>query len=200
MSRLALGVVALIGSLVVLAGCSVLAPGFDATGACTSDGRAAGAYPQLEAIIPPTLDGKKPQTLDSGRNCTTAGLATLASHGVTEVRFAGALWPTAAESGTSLAVFSAPGLTAAWLGEYYEAGARSDSKVVSIRTSTPTVDGRPGFRLDAQNDTSLEAIVTWPDPTGSVIRAAIVSEAARDGATPAKVDAAVQRAIAAFAP
>jgi hypothetical protein len=192
--------VALLGTTVLLAGCSILTPGFDPTGACTSDGQAAGAYPDLEALIPTTLDGKPPQSLDSGRKCTPDGLGTLASHGLTEVRFAGAVWPTAAESGTSLAVFSAPDLTAAWLGEYYEAGAKTDSKVVSLKTSTPTVQGRPGFRLDAQNDTSLEAIVTWPDATGSVIRVAVVSEAARDGATPAKVDAAVQQAIAAFRP
>ena len=199
-SRALAGLLALLGALVLVGGCSVVSPDFDPTGACTSDGRAPGAYPSLEALVPATLDGTKPQSLDSGRNCTKDGLATLASHGISEVRFAGALWPTAAESGTSLAVFQAPGLSAKWLEEYYEAGARSSTKVSGYTASAPAVQGRQGYRLDAENDGRLQSIVAWPDASGSVIRVAIVSEAARDGATLATRDAALQRAIAAFAP
>jgi hypothetical protein len=196
-SRLA---VAALAATILLEGCSLGAAAFDPTGPCTADGRAAGAYPDLEKLIPATLDGKAPQTLDSGRSCTTDGLGTLASHGITELRFAGGVWPTAAESGTSLAVFSAPGLTGPWLEEYYEAGARTDSKVAALAASTLTVQGRPAERIDVQNDTSMQAIVTWPDAAGTAIRVAIVSEGARDGATKAKVDAAMQQAIAAFGP
>jgi len=194
------GVVALLGVAGIVAGYSLLTPGFDPNGACTSDGRAPAAYPALEALVPATFDGKKPQSLDSGRKCTTEGLATLASHGITEARFAGAFWPTAAESGTSLAVFQAPGLTAQWLSEYYEAGARASSNVTTLRPSTTTVQGQPAYRLDVENGGNLQSVVTWPDPATSVIRVAIVSEAARDGATLAKLDASVQQAIAAFAP
>lgn len=182
---------------VAIAGCSLAGSSFDPNGPCTSDGRQPGAYPQLEALVPTTLDGKRPGQLDSGRNCTAEGLGTLAGHGIHEVRFAGGIWQTGAESGTTLAVFSAPGLTAAELGEFYEAGARASSKVSAIETSAPAVQGRAGYRLDAENDGRLQSIVTWPDPAAEVVRVVIVSSAARDGATPASHADAVQRAIAA---
>ena len=181
----------------VIAGCSLAGSSFDPSGPCTADGRQPGAYPELEALVPRSLDGKPPGQLDSGRNCTAAGLGTLAGHGLHEVRFAGGIWQTGAESGTTLAVFSAPGLTAAQLGEFYEAGARARSKVSAIDTSAPTGQGRAAYRLDAENDGRLQSIVTWPDPGAGVIRVVIVSSAARDGATPASHAAAVRGAIAA---
>src|SRR5829696_7976741 len=45
-------------------------PSFDPTGDCTTDGRAPGAYPELEALVPTRYQGVPPGTLDSGRNCT----------------------------------------------------------------------------------------------------------------------------------
>ncbi len=197
-ARVATVLVALAAAAVLIAGCSFGAAAFDPNGPCTTDGRAAGAYPDLEALVPSTLDGKSPASLDSGRKCTSDGLATLASHGITEVRFAGAVWPTGAESGTSLAVFSAPGLTPAWLGESYEAGARASSKVSGYTATTPVVQGRQGYRLDAENNGNLQTVVVWPAPAGPVMRVAIVSGAARDGTTLASQQLAVQRAIAAF--
>jgi hypothetical protein len=192
-------VLALVASAVLLvAGCSIVTPGFDPTGPCTADGREPGAYPDLEARVPATLAGKAPKQLDSGRNCTPAGLGSLADHGLGEVRFAGAIWPTAAESGTTLAVFRADGLTAQVLGAFYEAGARASSKVSPLSISSPIVQGRPGYRLDVDNDGRLQTIVTWPDAAGTVVRVAIVSGAARDGTTPTSQEIAVQQAIAAF--
>jgi hypothetical protein len=199
-SRVAAVAIAVLAAATMLAGCSLGAAAFDPSGPCTTDGRMPGAYPELERLVPASFDGKAPQTLDSGRTCSSDGLGTLAGHGIRELRFAGGVWSTAAESGTSLAVFSAPGLTGPWLEEYYEAGARTDSKVASLVTSTLTAQGRPAERIDVQNDTSLQAIVIWPDATGTVIRVAIVSQGARDGATKATIDAAVQQAIAAFPP
>ena len=65
---------------------------FDPTGACTADGSAPGAYPELEALVPTTYEGKGPDRLDSGRNCTPQNLATLQAAGIDEVRFAGGTW------------------------------------------------------------------------------------------------------------
>ena len=53
-------------------------PSFDPTGDCTTDGRAPGAYPDLEALVPTKYQGVAPGTLDSGRNCTVTNLGSLA--------------------------------------------------------------------------------------------------------------------------
>ena len=45
-------------------------PSFDPTGDCTTDGRAPGSYPDLEALVPTKFMDVAPGTLDSGRNCT----------------------------------------------------------------------------------------------------------------------------------
>ena len=47
---------------------------FDPSTPCTADGRAAGAYPDLEASIPAIYDARGPDHLDSGRNCTARSL------------------------------------------------------------------------------------------------------------------------------
>src|SRR5215213_3619796 len=47
---------------------------FDPTGPCLTDGSAAGAYPDLEALVPTTYEGRAPDTLDSGRHCSSEEL------------------------------------------------------------------------------------------------------------------------------
>src|SRR6185437_15456567 len=86
--------VLLLSATVLLSACSggVAAASFEPGSACTSDGRFAGAYPDLEALVPGAYRGDAPQTLDSGRICTAAGLGSLAADGVKEVRFAGETW------------------------------------------------------------------------------------------------------------
>jgi hypothetical protein len=123
--RARLLVLILLLGLVAGACSSAPAATFSAAGPCLADGRAPGAYPNLEALIPKALDGRAPDHLDSGRNCSAANLGTLASHGVTQVMFAGGAWTDSATQGVTLAVFTAPGLQAAWLGEWYEASARA---------------------------------------------------------------------------
>ncbi len=189
--------VAIIAAALLLAGCSIGAPAFDPSGPCVADGRLPGAYPELEALVPRSFDGRAPDQLDSGRNCTDANLGTLSGHGIREVRFAGGLWKTGAESGVTLAVFRADGLTADLMGEFYKAGALASSKISSYQTSQPTVAGRPGYRLDVENDGRIQSIVAWPDASAGTIRVALVSSAARDGATLASHDATVQKALAA---
>jgi hypothetical protein len=85
---------------VVLAACGAAIPvvSFDPASACTTDGRQPGAYPDLEALLPTSYQGKAPDNVDSGRNCTTAAMGALAGEGIDGVRFAGA----------TLALFSIP--------------------------------------------------------------------------------------------
>lgn len=181
-----------------LAACGGGGATFDPSGPCVADGREVGAYPDLEAEIPTSLDGAGPDRLDSGRNCTDVNLGTLADHGVSEVRFAGGLWERGAESGTTLAVFSADGLTAEWLGEFYEDGARSGRKTSDVQVSHPQVGGREAFRLDLVNDRNLQTIVTVDTDEPGIVRATLVSSAARDVGEESAHEAAVDEALAAW--
>jgi hypothetical protein len=162
--------VLLFAALVALIGAAcggTAAASFDPTGPCRVDGRVAGAYPQLEALIPKTFDGAPPKTLDSGRNCSAANLGTLASHGVTEVRFAGGVWPDGPNSGLTLAVFQAPGLQADWIGELFEASARSARTTGNIKISKPSVGGVTAHRMDLVNGESAQTVIAWAATTDS---------------------------------
>jgi hypothetical protein len=165
------------------------APSFDPTGPCSVDGRVAGAYPDLEARIPKVIAGKPPQSIDSGRNCTAANLTTLANHGLTEVHFAGAVWSDAAQSAITLSVWQAPGLQAAWMGEWFEAGARAANSTGGIQTSRPTINGRQAYRLDLVNSESQQVVITWPSPSGDLVQVLLAAD---------EPEARIQQAIAAF--
>ena len=109
--------------VVLLAGCGPASvyKSFDPSAPCSTDGRFPGAYPALEARLPATFMGRPPDTIDSGRNCSATELGTLAGHGISEVRFAGASWFLSGNAGITLAMFTGQGLTAEWIGEWYEA-------------------------------------------------------------------------------
>jgi hypothetical protein len=182
---------------VVLAGC---APAFDPNGPCTSDGSAKGAYPELEAVIPKTFRGSGPTDLDSGRFCSTDALATLATRGVKELRFAGGTWSTGTDSGVSLAVFvdaNGPPLEATWLADFYESGARSGKNVQSIQRSSGSV-GRlaNAERVDVLNGESFQTIVVWPQD--GLVAVALVADFIREIQTREAHDAVVNEAIGAF--
>ena len=99
---------------------------FDPTSPCETDGRFAGAYPDLEALLPTAFEGKAPDTVDSGRSCTDGALGPLAAAGVEGLRFAGATWALGGTSGATVAVFEGDGLDAAKLLAFYEDGARAE--------------------------------------------------------------------------
>lgn len=184
----------LVGGLIALAlaACSGDAGSrtFDPKASCTVDQRLPGAYPALEALVPAALDGRAPDRLDSGRNCSDANLSTLLGHGIEEIRFAGGLWQESATSGMTLAVFTAEGLTAAMMSEWYEAGARAARKTERIETSQPTIGGHEGFRLDALNGESLQTVVVWPSPAADdVVRVVIAADMPEER---------IQAAVAAF--
>jgi hypothetical protein len=180
-----------------VSGCGGPGATFDPSGPCVVDGRTAGAYPDLEARVPPTLDGAAPTALDSGRHCTPAGLGALANHDLEEVRYAGAIWDLKGGNGVSSVVFALPdgaALPAAWIAEFYEAGARAGKKTGNIQVEDFALpDGRLGTRLDVLNDLSLQTIVTWQDD--AVARAVLVATPIGLGATRAAHDELVQWAL-----
>ncbi len=149
--------------LALVGGCS-LEPveSFDPTGPCTIDGQAEGAYPDLEALVPGTYEDRGPDLLNSGRNCTPENLGTLADSGIEELRFAGGTWDFGNDNAAVLAVFTADGLTADLLADFYAESARASSRTQLTGESEPTIAGRPGRRLDTKTGERLQTVVTWP--------------------------------------
>jgi hypothetical protein len=195
-----------IAAVLVVAGLVASAcgsPPFDPTGPCTADGSAAGAFPEIEALVPATFRGGSPGSLDSGRTCTPEGLGTLAGHGITELRFAGGTWETGTSSGVSLAVFDVPGLAAggldpAWVAEFYEAGARRGRNVESVETGDYAVgEEGSGRRVDALNGESFQTVVVL-ERDGRIV-VALIGSFIREIGTREAHEAVVREAVDAIA-
>jgi len=150
---------------------------FDPASPCTQDGRYPGAYPALEARLPKLLLGRAPDAVDSGRNCTVAELGTLAGHGIREVRFAGASWFLSGNAGVTLALFTGEGLTAEWLGEWYESTARAARNTRQIDPTRPTIAGAQAYRLDTINGESNQTIVDWTPAGGDAVYVVVAADA-----------------------
>lgn len=162
-SRLILAVPLLVFALASCGSATAPSASFDPASACTTDGRFAGAYPDLEALLPKAFEGDAPATVDSGRNCTPAALGTLAAAGIDGVRFAGATWPMGGTSGLTVAVFEGDGLDAATMLEFYEHGAEQANRTEKQVTSDTSVGGVQARRLDVLgSDGTGQTIVTWP--------------------------------------
>jgi hypothetical protein len=181
--RVTAALVAGLALAVTVAACGRETPvaSFDPASACETDGRFAGAYPELEALLPTAFEGKAPETVDSGRSCTDAALGTLAGAGVDGLRFAGATWALGGTSGVTLAVFEGDGLDAARLLTFYEDGARTARRTEKLKVSDTTVGATDAKRLDVLgSDGTGQTIVTWPgDAPGrvNVLLAADVGDA-----------------------
>lgn len=184
-----IGFVMLIVALLAAACGGSAAPSFDPTGTCTSDGRAPGAYPDLEALVPKLYQGVAPGTLDSGRNCTAANLGALASFGISEVRFAGATWSFGGERAVVLAVFRSSGLTTEAMGNFYLASARAAARTQVVASTAPMVSGRQGWRLDTTTSERTQTVVIWPSTTSDMVNVVISNDLP---------DARIQDAIDAF--
>jgi hypothetical protein len=187
-----LAIVALIAT-----GCS--GARFDPTGPCTVDGRAAGAYPELERQIPSTFDEVAPTALDSGRSCSPTALGSLASHHVGELRFAGAQWHLGDRSGVTMAALSSPtGLDAEWVGEFYESSARVARHTENVSAGQTRVGGVDAFRIETLNDeTSFQTVVVWPGK--EVVDVVLVASDVHEIGSRAAHDEIVDRAVAALA-
>jgi len=167
----------LLAVLLLAAGCAANAgASFDPTGACSTDGKIAGAYPDLEALVPKTYRGAPPETLDSGRNCTPGGLGPLASLGIDEVRFAGGTWTFGADRAVVLAVFRTTGLDADDLATFFTPTAQTAARTKINSESTPTVAGRPGHRIDTTTSETDQSVIVWPATEPGVVNVVISSD------------------------
>jgi hypothetical protein len=199
---------AIAAALVAIAslGCGSPTPSQDFTGSCATDGKAPGAYPDLERVVseqwgqvsPDAFASIPPTTVDSGRNCTPASLGTLAAHGVKEVRFAGATWDRGNGNATVRVILRAPAgappLQGPWVEEFYEAGARASSKTENIEITRPSMDGAgPVYRIDTLNNLSLQTVLVWPSDDG--VRVALVSTTVDPGASRAEHERRVSEAV-----
>jgi hypothetical protein len=175
---------------VVLAACSAPAASFDPAGPCVADGSAPGAYPDLEARIPTTYEDRGPETLDSGRNCTAANLGSLGVAGFDEIRFAGGTWDFGGNRAAALVVFSAPGLTASAITDFYRESAEAANRTQVTGASTPTMAGEPVFRLDSTTGSRIQTVVAWPAADPDVVNVVITNDLP---------DPKIEAAVAAFA-
>jgi hypothetical protein len=175
--------------LVTACGEASIYTSFDPAAPCSTDGRFPGAYPALEARLPKLFLGRAPDQVDSGRNCTATELGTLAGHGISEVRFAGASWFLSGNAGVTLAIFTGDGLTAEWLGEWYESTARAARNTRQIDPTRPTVAGAPAYRLDTLNGESHQTIIDWTPVGGDAVYVVLAADASA---------AAIDAALAAF--
>ncbi len=149
---------------------------FDASAACTQDGSYPGAYPELEAMVPETFEERPPETLDSGRKCTPAGLGALRGAGFDEVRFAGGTWSFGGIRAAALAVFSAPGLTGDAMADFYADSARVANRTRITAESTPTLAGRPGHRIDTVSGPRTQTVMVWPAAAPDTVNVVITTD------------------------
>jgi hypothetical protein len=168
----------LLSLLVIVVGACAAPPAasFDPSGPCVDDGTAPGAYPELEAMVPTIFEDTAPETLDSGRNCTAAGLGSLRQAGIDEVRFAGGTWGFGATRAAALSVFSAPGLTAEAMAEFYATSARAANRTRITAETTPTLAGRPGHRIDTVTGSRQQTVVIWPAAEPDVVNVVITND------------------------
>jgi hypothetical protein len=185
--------------LVAIAASACAGPKFDPSGPCTGDGRAPGAYPELERLIPDRFDTAAPTVLDSGRNCAAASLGSLASHQVGELRFAGGQWHLGDRSGVTMAVLTSPtGLDAAWVDEFYESSARVANHTENVSAGPARIGGVEAFRVETLNDqTSFQTVVVWAGK--AAIDVVIVASDVNEVGSRAAHDQIVDRAVADFA-
>ena len=185
-----LALLAAVAIVVTACGGSGAAASFDVAAGCPSEGRAAGAYPELEARVPTTYEGRGPNQLDSGRHCDRVTLGSLAAAGFDVVRFAGGTWDLGGYRAAALVVFEAPGLTADQVAEFYATSARAASRTRVTGESTFDVAGRPAHRLDSTTGDRTQTVVTWPSADDGVVNVVLTNDLP---------DPKIQAAVDAFA-
>ena len=168
--------VAAVALLLGACGAGGAAPSFDVAAGCPSEGRAPGAYPELEARVPATYEGRGPNQLDSGRHCDPASLGSLAAAGFDEVRFAGGTWDLGGYRAAALVVFAAPGLTADQVAQFYATSARAANRTQITGESAPQVAGRAGHRLDSATGDRTQTVVIWPSADDGVVNVVLTND------------------------
>ena len=114
--------------------------------------------------------------LDSGRNCTAENLANLQTAGIDELRYAGGTWGFGAERAAALVVFTAKGLTADLLADFYATSAQGADRTNVTGITTPSIAGRPGHRLDTKTGERLQTVLVWPAATPDQVNVVITND------------------------
>ena len=150
--------------------------------------QAPGFYPDLEALLPRSLDGQSPQVRDSGRYCSPAKLGTLFTRDdYREVRFAGAVWSDKAQTaGVSTVVYRAAGLTADQVADSFAVAAGGAQNITRVVSTPQTIDGRAGIRIEVINQDTTQVVVVWPAAAAGTIDIVLGS-----GAQEPQIDGAV---------
>ena len=151
------------------------AASFDPTGACTGDGAAPGAYPDLEALIPTAYHDAAPETLDSGRNCSPENLGSLAAAGIDEVRFAGGTW-TFGRAGRRPRRLHGARADRRPARRLLRQQRRAANRTKIVGQSTPTIAGRPGRRLDTKTGERQQTVVVWPAAEADRVNVVITND------------------------
>jgi hypothetical protein len=146
-----------------------------------------GAYPELEARVPTSYEGRGPDQLDSGRHCTETALGSLAVAGFAEVRFAGGTWDFGGNRAAALVVFQASGLTADEVADFYATSARGADRTDVTGESTPSIAGRRGHRLDTMTGSRTQTVVVWPSADAGLVNVVITNDLPDP-----KIDAAIE--------
>ncbi|MFI5262280.1 MAG: hypothetical protein ACHQZR_06990 [Candidatus Limnocylindrales bacterium] len=175
----------------VVAGCSAGGPPPSPGASCNGVDvvPTAGYYPALESLLPSTIAGATPGFVNSGRSCSSSSLGGLSQIGITDLHFAGAEFPATDTTGLSLVVYSAPGLTANGLADAFTSSASTNGSTNQITTSAVTIAGRPGVRIQVNNQDVIQTLIFWPGAGPDTVNGVLASG----------VDEAhIQAAIAAF--
>jgi hypothetical protein len=199
-----LALLAFLSLSLAVAGCAAATGSATPAGSgCSADSKASGTFATLEKLLPTQLEGRPPDLVDSGANCTSSALGRYATHAISELRFAGATWDGANGDGTVIALMSTqtpaqPALQVAWVEEFYTAGAQNASHTENITTTRPSMPGAGlVFRLETLNNLSLQTVVVWPD--GLDVWVVIVATTVDPNASRAAHDQRVEAAVAAAA-
>jgi hypothetical protein len=167
--------------LVSAAGCAfgnTAEASFDPSTPCNGAARQQmhGAYPDLEARVPPQLAGSDASNLESGRYCAKETIGSLWDAGFTEVQFGGGIYSVGDTGGIQASVWRAPGLTTQLMADEYRNGAQADRKVTVVSATTEQIAGRNGFRMNLLNGEARQAILVWPSKDGAVVQVVIGSD------------------------
>jgi hypothetical protein len=127
-------------------------------------------------MVPAMFEQAPPGTLDSGRNCTDQALGSLRRAGINEVRFAGGTWGFGGIRAAALVVFTAPGLTADAMADFYADGARAANRTRVTGESTPILAGRPVHRLDTVTGSRQQTVIVWPAASTDVVNVVITND------------------------
>jgi hypothetical protein len=141
-------------ALLAACGSAVPTPVADPAAPCAGvdEQRRSGFYPDLEALLPPGLEGRAPATLDSGRYCSAKTLGSLAAAGVSELHFAGGTWPeTDAQQGFALVIYRAPGLGVDAVADSFASGAGAARGVNQVHAQAVVIGGEPGVIITAMS-------------------------------------------------